>query len=137
MFIKNISSRIFSLSYTSRTRRFLTNPKNFSIKNSAQNVQNSNSKIFLKDKYSSFTFDELNRLSTKLSSDLLASLNRNDLQGEKIAVLCANNYTYLISILAIWMANGVPLGKSFLGFVFLIRKEKSATCFYKLLEMCI
>jgi acyl-CoA synthetase (AMP-forming)/AMP-acid ligase II len=71
---------------------------------------NSNSKVFLNDKFSSFTFDEINRLSSKLSSDLLASLNKNDLQGEKIAVLCANNYTYLISVLAVWMANGVPLG---------------------------
>ena len=72
---------------------------------------NLNDKIFLQDKYAKFTFDEINRLSTKLSSDLLAKMNRNDLNGEKIAVLCGNNYTYLISILAIWMANGVPLGK--------------------------
>jgi hypothetical protein len=73
-------------------------------------------------------FDELNRLSTKLSSDLLASLNRNDLQGEKIAVLCANNYTYLISILAIWMASGVSLGKTY---VLLFRFLFAFYLFYK------
>jgi long-subunit acyl-CoA synthetase (AMP-forming) len=69
-----------------------------------------NDRVFLNDKYSSFTFGDLNRLSSKLSNDLLSNLNKKDLNGEKIAVLCANNYTYLISILAIWKANGVPLG---------------------------
>ena len=73
-------------------------------------TSNLNNKVFLHDKYSSFTLSDVNKLSSRLSSDLLASLNRQDLNGEKIAVLCANNYTYLISVLAIWMANGVPLG---------------------------
>lgn len=66
--------------------------------------------LSLVDKYRAFTIDDIHRLSHKLSEDLCASLNRSDLGGEKIAVLCANNYTYLISILGIWMANGVPIG---------------------------
>ena len=69
-----------------------------------------NNKLFLTDQYSSFTYGDLNSLSSKLSSQLLSSLNSNDLNGEKIAVLCSNNYTYLVSLLAIWKANGVPLG---------------------------
>ena len=71
---------------------------------------NANNKLSLRDKYKEFTFDEIHRLSKKLSEDLCSNLNRSDLRGEKIAVLCANNYTYLISLLGIWMANGVPLG---------------------------
>ena len=71
---------------------------------------NANSKLSLRDKYKEFTFEEIHRLSKKLSEDLCSNLNRSDLKGEKIAVLCANNYTYLISLLGIWMANGVPLG---------------------------
>jgi acyl-CoA synthetase (AMP-forming)/AMP-acid ligase II len=69
-----------------------------------------NNKIFLTDQYSSFTYGDLNSLSSKLSSQLLSSFNSTDLNGEKIAILCSNNYTYLVSLLAIWKANGVPLG---------------------------
>lgn len=70
----------------------------------------SNDRVFLHDKYGQFTYGALNKLSKQLSSNLLASLNKTDLNGEKIAVLCANNYTYVASVLAIWRANGVPLG---------------------------
>ena len=69
-----------------------------------------NSKLFLTDQYSSFSYGDLNNLSSRLSNQLLSSLNSTDLNGEKIAVLCSNNYTYLVSLLAIWKANGVPLG---------------------------
>ena len=72
--------------------------------------QVANNKLFLTDQYSKFTFGDLNHLSSRLSAQLLSSLNTSDLKGEKIAVLCSNNYTYLISLLAIWKANGVPLG---------------------------
>jgi acyl-CoA synthetase (AMP-forming)/AMP-acid ligase II len=119
MLIKNISRVNFFSFRFYRANSLLSFSKHLSTSNSTS--QNANSKVFLLDKYSSFTFDELNRLSTKLSSDLLASLNRNDLQGEKIAVLCANNYTYLISILAIWMANGVPLGKTYVSLFYKIK----------------
>ncbi len=66
--------------------------------------------IFLKDKYSNFTLQQLNGLSKTLSQDLLKKLNVTDLKGERIAVLCSNNYTYMVSLMAIWQANGVPLG---------------------------
>jgi len=49
-------------------------------------------------------------LSKKLSDDLLGSYDKKNLDGEKIAVLCSNNYTYLVSVIAIWKAGGVPLG---------------------------
>ena len=70
---------------------------------------NLDNKIFLQDKYSAFNFRKLNVLSTSLRNQLLNNLNSTDLNGERIAVLCSNNYTYLISLLAIWKANGVPL----------------------------
>jgi malonyl-CoA/methylmalonyl-CoA synthetase len=69
-----------------------------------------NTKLFLTDQYAQFTFGELNNLSDKLSKQILNNQNTTDLKGEKIAVLCSNNYTYLVSLLAIWKANGVPLG---------------------------
>lgn len=66
--------------------------------------------VFLKDKYSQFSLQHLNDLSKCLSQNLLKNLDRTDLKGERIAVLCSNNYTYMISLMAIWQANGVPLG---------------------------
>ena len=66
-------------------------------------------KVFLKDKYSHFTFSAIDQLSKQLSRNILNTLDTPDLQGNKIAVYCNNNYTYLISLLAIWHSNGVPL----------------------------
>ena len=77
---------------------------------SNSNSSSVNGSSFLYDKYGSHTFAELNAMSTALSKDLLANYNSRDLRGEKIAVLCANNYSYLVSVLAVWKANGVPLG---------------------------
>jgi len=68
-----------------------------------------NSKIFLRDQYSEFTFKKLNYLSYRLGEKLLESLKVNDLNGEKIGVFCSNNYTYLISLLAIWRLKGTPM----------------------------
>ena len=73
------------------------------------NVLNSN-KVVLHDKYSDFTLPQLNSLSKELSKNILNNRNCSDLKGERIAVLCANNYTYLVSLMAIWEAGGVPLG---------------------------
>ena len=67
------------------------------------------SKVFLKDSYSHFTFSAIDQLSKQLSRSILNTLDTSDLQGNKIAVYCNNNYTYLISLLAIWHSNGVPL----------------------------
>ena len=83
---------------STKTSHFQTNYAN----------KNIDQKIFLFDKYSKFTFEQLIQLSTALRSDLLRCLDVNDLGGKKIGVFCNNNYTYLISILAIWQANGVP-----------------------------
>jgi long-subunit acyl-CoA synthetase (AMP-forming) len=65
-------------------------------------------KIFLHDKYATFSYCKILQLSQKLSSEIQNSLGKSDLKSQKIGVYCANNYTYLISILAIWMLNGVP-----------------------------
>lgn len=67
-------------------------------------------RVFLRDKYSQHTMKDLTSLSKSLSKDLLNRLGVDDLKGERVAVLCANNYTYLVSLMAIWQANGVPLG---------------------------
>ena len=74
------------------------------------NQNNAMSKYFLQDRYDNFTYSRLDYLSKKLSDDLLSSYNKQNLDGEKIAVLCSNNYTYLVSVIAIWKAGGVPLG---------------------------
>jgi len=66
-------------------------------------------KVFLTDKYAKFTYANLGTLSKSLSNEILASLNTSDLNGAKIGVYCSSNYTYLISLLAIWQANGVPI----------------------------
>jgi len=89
--------------------RLITN-KNFNLNFHTTEIVNRNEKIFLRDKYSEFTLGQLSGLSKNLSKNLLKNLNCNDLKGEKIAVLCSNNYTYLVSLMAIWQANGVPLG---------------------------
>ena len=95
----NLTKRLFHLN------KYISNQK-YSLSTN----QVDNNKVFLTDQYSNFTFGDLNNLSSKLSTKLLKNLNTNDLKGEKIAVLCSNNYTYLVSLLAIWKANGVPLG---------------------------
>lgn len=89
--------------------RLITN-KSFNLKFHTSGISNNKEKICLRDKYSEFTLGQLNGLSRNLSKNLLKNLNCNDLNGEKIAVLCSNNYTYLVSLMAIWQANGVPLG---------------------------
>lgn len=66
-------------------------------------------KTFLTDQYSSFTFQKINYLSNELSNQLLKSLKSKSLEGEKIGVYCFNNYTYLISLLAVWKARGTPM----------------------------
>lgn len=76
----------------------------------ARRQKSSIQRLSFEDKYRTFTFGEIHRLSSKLRDDLCSHLNKPDLGGEKIAVLCANNYSYLISVLGVWMANGVPIG---------------------------
>ncbi|CAF0935488.1 unnamed protein product [Brachionus calyciflorus] len=82
------------------TRHFSTTPFRLNLSD----------KVFLTDKYDKFTFNQIFNLSNKLSQNLSNHYEKSDLNGEKIAVLCSNNYTYLISCLAVWMSNGVPLG---------------------------
>jgi hypothetical protein len=68
-------------------------------------------KYFIKDKYTKLTRNEVFRLSKNLADSLKTSNNR--LQNEKIAVLCPNNYAYVVSLLATWLNGGVALGNLF------------------------
>ena len=65
-------------------------------------------KIFLHDKFNWFTFGKILNLSKALSVNIKKSANKSDLNSAKVGVYCTNTYSYLISILAIWLANGVP-----------------------------
>jgi malonyl-CoA/methylmalonyl-CoA synthetase len=82
----------------------------FSTTQATRQQLNTMSKYFLQDRYDNFSYSRLDYLSKKLSDDLLGSYDKKNLDGEKIAVLCSNNYTYLVSVIAIWKAGGVPLG---------------------------
>ncbi len=97
--------------FSTRSILQLKNNRLLSLKiNSKLLFSSSSAPIFLKDKYSNFSLQQLNGLSKTLSQSLLKNLNVTDLKGERIAVLCSNNYTYMLSLMAIWQANGVPLG---------------------------
>jgi len=97
--------------FSTRSILQLKNNRLLSLKiNSKLLFSSSSVPIFLKDKYSNFSLQQLNGLSKTLSQSLLKNLNVTDLKGERIAVLCSNNYTYMLSLMAIWQANGVPLG---------------------------
>jgi malonyl-CoA/methylmalonyl-CoA synthetase len=106
-FFKNSIRFLIKLTNNPSRKRFFSTscPLNFKPTRLDENI---NEKTFLHDRYSSFTYKKLLSLSNHLSQGLLNSLNKTDLNGEKIGVYCSNNYTYLISILAIWLANGVP-----------------------------
>ena len=53
-------------------------------------------KVFLKDKHTFYTFNNILNISKKLSQDILRSLDKkDDLNGEKIGVFCFNSYAYL------------------------------------------
>ncbi len=96
--------------FSTRSILQLKNNRLLSLKiNSKLLFSSSSAPIFLKDKYSNFSLQQLNGLSKTLSQSLLKNLNVTDLKGERIAVLCSNNYTYMLSLMAIWQANGVPL----------------------------
>ena len=72
-------------------------------------------KVFLEDNtYGSFTYRRLFELSRALSRRIVASLQQqqqdaNSIVDLKIAVYCHNNYTYLVSLLAVWMARATPV----------------------------
>lgn len=68
-------------------------------------------KTFLTDQYSKFSFQSLDQLSNRLSNQLLKSVGHDldHFDGENIGVFCNNNYTYLISLLAIWRLKGTPM----------------------------
>ena len=79
-----------NLILTKRLFRFNKCLLNLNLKHTMSTVDNK--KLFLTDQYDQFTFGELNNLSSKLSKQILDNQNTIDLKGEKIAVLCSNNY---------------------------------------------
>ena len=95
----------YNLNFSSTKRILLIRNENFILPVAKIHAE----KIALTDEHSKFRFKDINNLSIKLSQDVLKKLKTNDLKGEKIGVYCNNNYTYLISLLAIWRSNGVPL----------------------------
>lgn len=75
-------------------------------------------KLCLVDQFNQYKYDDILSLSKRLSINLLNSLkisNEKGLNSQKIGIYCSNDYSYLVSILAVWMANGVPfcLNKNF------------------------
>ena len=68
-----------------------------------------NDKIYLNDTYKQFKFNELIYLTHQMKYLILDARNKQDLNGENIAILCSNNYLYFVSLLAVWLANGVPV----------------------------
>jgi long-subunit acyl-CoA synthetase (AMP-forming) len=71
-------------------------------------LSKSRDKPFLRDRYNYFSYGTILDLSHSLSAQIKKLANTDDLKSEKIGVHCSNTYSYLISILAIWLANGVP-----------------------------
>lgn len=74
-----------------------------------KDLQINNSSVFLCDSYKQFKFNELICLTHRLKDSILEARKTQDLNGENIAILCSNNYLYFVSVLAIWLANGVPV----------------------------
>lgn len=85
--------------YKSTGYAFLDNAKSYISKNE--------NKIFMVDKHASFQHSQILRLSRALSEQVKRE-SGGSLAGQKVGVYCSNSYSYLISILAIWMARGVP-----------------------------
>ena len=93
------------------------------LNKSIESLVNNENKLCLVDKYRKFTYNDILSLTKRLSSSLIERYRResnlsrrvDDLNSAKVGIYCTNNYTYLISILAVWLANGVPfcLNKSF------------------------
>ena len=104
--------------YLTNTWRSVLNVKHFHLRcqsTAASSRLINADKIFLKDCYSTFRFDELVSMSRQLKNSMLHTSGSTNLNGQKVGILCSNNYTYFISLLAVWLANGVPvpLNKSF------------------------
>lgn len=89
------------------------NPTRFNLKLVrsiyTKDLKINNNSVFLYDSYKQFKFNELICLTHRLKDSILDARNTQDLNGENIAVLCSNNYLYFVSVLAIWLANGVPV----------------------------
>lgn len=73
----------------------------------------------LVDRYGPFTYSHLKYYSTRLKHDILTIKNDSsqktaNLNGQKVAFLCENDISYLVSLFGIWRAGGVavPLSKS-------------------------
>lgn len=65
-----------------------------------------NDKVFITDRYRSYTYGEIVKLSERLSRSLNSA--GNGLKSQRVGIYCSNTHSYLISVLAVWMANGVP-----------------------------
>ncbi len=66
-----------------------------------------NNKIFLNDKYGSFRYESLISMSFNLRDQIKQEVNFQP--GDRVSIMCANNYTFLVSMLGVWLAGGVPV----------------------------
>jgi malonyl-CoA/methylmalonyl-CoA synthetase len=71
---------------------------------------NGKQKVFISDKYTKLSRDNVFGLSRLLAKQMQDLAKRENLLGEKVAVLCPNNYTYLLSLLATWLNSGIAVG---------------------------
>ncbi len=68
-----------------------------------------NDKIFLTDSFHQFKFNELVYITHQLKNAILTFNDKQNLNGKKVAIICSYNYSYFVSLLAVWLANGVPV----------------------------
>lgn len=92
-------------------KNFFVQSSNYVRPYSSESIKD---KVFLNDCFKSHKFNDLIFISHQLKESILETRNKSDLKGERIAILCSNNYSYFVSLLAIWLAKGiaVPLNKS-------------------------
>jgi malonyl-CoA/methylmalonyl-CoA synthetase len=89
-------------------RRCLTIKTNYKFLNATVESLDENRQFLLENQgKSSFSFKQILQLSQRLSSQLSQTF-QGRLNSDKIGIYCSNNHTYLISVLAVWMSNGVP-----------------------------
>lgn len=74
-----------------------------------------NSKISVISQEGKFTFSDLLKDSEKLSQTCLLKSQQNDLNQERIALICSPGYKYVVGQWSVWRSGGifVPLCKIF------------------------
>lgn len=66
-------------------------------------------RVALVDEHRSYTYGNLSSLAHSLCDKICKVFGKQDLNGERIALLCPNNASYVVSQWATWMCNGVSV----------------------------